>query len=163
MPTKRELADRAYEKQEDERALKIVADVAFQYARELDEDELYDRIMEIFAAVERVRARMLPAYVPPTPEPGVTGVKGQINLLDGTVETCPKSGAPFHQWAPLQLQGDTVDEEAKLQCGNCSQIVVVSFAQYNRVVEGRRRDYQHMDTVKSPVIPEKATPTRGAR
>ena len=160
MPTKRELADRAYETQEDQRALAIVLQCADHYIGGAfnDRERLLFEIGVASKAIERVRARLVITPPAPKPEPSVPG---QINLLDGSVESCPKCGAGRWQWAALMLAGE-LGEEPKLQCGNCALVVVTTWTQYNAIVAERRRQHSHMDTVKSPVVPERVKRTRGA-
>lgn len=149
MPTKKELADRAFEKQEDQRALAIVC----LAAEGMERTEERARVTE---AVARVRERFLTVTPIAKPEPSVPG---QLNLLDGSIETCPSCGAPRWQWVALALDFGVVP---KLQCGNCAASFEVTFTQYNAIVAERRQQHKHTDTVKSPVIPEKVTRTRGA-
>lgn len=130
MPTKRQQADQAYERQEDQRALAQVLESAERDAR----GEYGFTNRDLLAAVERVKANLL--KVAPKTEKPEPSVVGQMNLIDGSLESCPECGAPEWQWAPMMLD---FGEEPKLQCGNCAAAFVVTFAQYNAVVAERKR------------------------
>jgi ribosomal protein S27AE len=150
MATKQQQADAAYERAEDQRALVLVLEAAG-----LAYD---DRDPDLEAAIERVRVRFNLVNTAPTkPEPSVAG---QINLLDGSIETCPKCGAPGSKWAACRNDAD--QEVPKLQCGECGTVVNVTWRQYEGIVAQRRRDHQHTDTVRSAVKPERESRSRGA-
>lgn len=159
MTTKREQADAAYARQEDERALRLVADAAEMWLGapwpgdpQEDDRPLRD---ELAVAIERVRVRYAVVNMSAEPE---RSVPGQINLLSGEIETCPKCGAPDPWAAMLPIPG----RADRLQCRLCSHIVQVTQQVYEAVIARRRQQHSHTDTVKSPVVPEKIAKTRGA-
>lgn len=153
-------SDAAYEREMAQRALVLVLAAAEMWRGapwpgDPQEDDRPERD-ELNDAIERVRASFL--KITGTPKPTERILPGQINLFDGSIETCPKCGK-YDPWAALARgEGDP----AFLQCGNCAHVLRVSERTYDGIVACRRREHGHTDTVKSPVIPEKMGRSRGA-
>lgn len=167
--SKRKDADKAYQRAEDQRALVHV----LMMAETNIEADAYTS-----EACNRVRANFLTVSEPPR----VTGLAGQLSI-DGTSEGdtgeravklmdvptycpgCNQNMLIVHggSWTPLKPRDD--DEVTfgpdRLQCGNCGKVVEVTEEAWLRVVD-MRAHLRAADTVKSPVIPEKAGRTRGA-
>jgi hypothetical protein len=144
-PSKKAQADAAYERQEDQRALVKILAAAEEYALGFDVVLSLggaDRALEIVEAIARVKAAFLRVEAPVAkPEPSVAG---QINI-DGTIESCPQCGVPEVSWSILPLDGTTIDEQARVQCGMCACIFPISFTQYNAIVAERRRTIGESD------------------
>jgi hypothetical protein len=163
MPTKRELADAAYERQEDQRALAMVLDAA---AAPLAIST------DLQAAINRVRARFL------TVSPVVKSAElpGQL-AIDGSVVGEPRElGAPMAEafdvpkqcpgcgenmlltwggsWVPMVPNGPPM-----LQCAFCAQKVVVTLEGYEAVIAERKRTVGTSDAKPFNVT---RTRTRGA-
>jgi hypothetical protein len=137
------LADQAYARGENQRALVLVLAAATDFSIEMKEWAGAAEIEALDAALDRVKAAFLKVDVPVKSEPSVAG---QMNLLDCSLETCPECGAPHWQWAPMTLD---FGGEPRLQCGNCAAAFVVTFTQYNAIVAERKRTIGDSDR---PVI-----------
>jgi hypothetical protein len=158
-PTKKQQADAAFERTEDKRALALLLRVARRAMHDIeDDDDQYHYHQEIEQAVQRVEVRfdLVNDDAPVAPEPSLPG---QMNLLDGSIETCPKCGKADTLGTMIRLSGHT---GYWLQCGQCAHVVEVTATEYGRVAARRREQHGHTDTFKSPVIPEKQGRTRGA-
>jgi ribosomal protein S27E len=170
MASKKKDADAAYLRDEAQRALVMVLDAAALAYDVLDPD--------LEAAMALVRSMFLTVTAPTKSKelPGQLGIDGSIVgaaekigkssfsefMLE--IETCPACGKHMldgngGSWTPLRPHPEA---DHALQCGFCGKTVLASTAQWQQVIELRRRAHAHTDTVKSPVIPEKKSRSRGA-
>lgn len=175
MATKRQLADAAHERQEDQRALNVVLDAANQHM-----EQYAGNWPELRDALARVRARFLTVTpVVAKPEPGT--LPGQLSI-DGAVageppirelgnpmaeafdvpKQCPACGENMllawgGSWTPMKA-----DRSGKhpLQCGHCAVVIEVSKAAYEAVLAERRRTIGTSDA--KPMKATRGARTRGA-
>ncbi len=177
MPTKRQLADAAYERQEDQRALVVVLAAAMNVAHNLeDDDDRYDYRRELELAIERVKASVL--RVAPVVKPDADTLPGQINI-EGGVENVRQLGAPmavaFEVPATCwKCERKMLDEQGtgwtpvrtplgyQLQCGQCGASIEVREWTYDAVLAERRAAIGESDVKVSRII-AKAKRERGAR
>lgn len=171
-PTKKQQADAAHERQEDQRALVVVIAAA------LGEERAEERA-RIYEAVERVKAAFLRIDAPTkSPElPGQLGIDGSIvgepaapvrdlgcpmaEAFD-VPKQCPKCGENMlltygGAWVPL-ARGEF--RPCRLQCGFCAEVITVPGDAYDAVVAERKRTVGESD--RKPLIAKRAPRVRGA-
>lgn len=154
MPTKRELADQAYGRQEDQRALDLVLRAATDYAVAGTDYMGADEINALDAAIERVRARFLTIspIVKSAELPGQLGIDGAVvgeprelgapmaEAFD-VPKQCPGCGENMllvwgGSWTPLSPYPGN---RYALQCGFCSHVISVTCEGYDAVLAERKR------------------------
>jgi hypothetical protein len=174
MATKKKDADAAYLRGEAQRALVKVLEAAEAMAH----GEYGWTDTSTVAAIDVVRSTFLTVTAPAKSKelPGQLGIDGTIvgasekigkssfSALLVEIERCPECKREMldgngGSWTPLLPIPGRPDA---LQCGHCGFLVAVTESHLKQVVELRRRAHAHTDTVKSPVIPEKKSRSRGA-
>lgn len=172
MPSKRQQADAAYERAEDQRALAIVIAAALGEERSEERARIYE-------CVERVKRAFLTVTPPAKPEPGT--LPGQLDI-EGRVagEPARNLGAPMAEafdvpkqcpgcgenmllvwggsWTPLHGSPYT------LQCGFCAHLHHCTQAAYEAVQAERRRTIGESDRKPAKAaVTGRADAKRGAR